>query len=166
MKIFLIGMPYSGKSTLGRNLAIELGVPFVDLDHAIEAREGKSIPEIFRQQGEDYFRIVESTLLKEWAASSESFVMGTGGGAPCFYEGIDIINQSGISIFLDVPIEELVSRVRGASDRPLLSAPDQKALTEKLTRLHSDRIAIYNKAAFTIVSPTLPIVLQALKIKR
>lgn len=166
MKIFLIGMPYSGKSTLGRNLATELGVPFVDLDHAIEAREGKSIPDIFSQQGEDYFRIVESTMLKEWAASSESFVMGTGGGAPCFHEGIDIINQAGISIFLDVPIGELVKRVGGTSDRPLLSAPDQQALTEKLTRLHSDRIAVYNKATFILASPTLPIVLQALKIKR
>jgi shikimate kinase len=104
--------------------------------------------------------------LKEWAASSGSFVMGTGGGAPCFHDGIDIINQAGISIFLNVPIEELVKRVGGTSDRPLLSAPDQKALTEKLTRLHSDRIAIYNKAMFTLASPTLSIVLQALKIKR
>src|SRR5688572_2577774 len=127
MKIFLIGMPYSGKSTLGRQLANELDVSFVDQDHEIEIREGKSIPEIFSQEGEDHFRIVESTVLKEWAASAESFVMGTGGGAPCFYQGIDLINQAGISIFLDVSIEELVSRVGSKSDRPLLNTSDQEA---------------------------------------
>jgi shikimate kinase len=163
MKIFLIGMPYSGKSTLGRQLANELNVPFVDQDHEIETREGKSIPEIFSQEGEDHFRIVESTVLKEWAASSESFVMGTGGGAPCFHQGIDIINQAGISIFLDVSIEELVSRVGSKSDRPLLNTSDQEALTEKLTRLYSNRIEIYRKARLNLVNPTLPMVLNALK---
>jgi shikimate kinase len=166
MKIFLIGMPYSGKSTLGRMLALELGVSFVDLDHEIEAREGKSIPEIFSQQGEDYFRIVESTLLKEWAASPKTFVMGTGGGAPCFYGGIEIINSAGVSIFLDVPVEELVNRVGNKSDRPLLNVSDQEALTERLSRLHSNRIAIYRKANYSLVSPTLPKMLDALRIKK
>jgi len=165
MKIFLIGMPYSGKSTLGHQLANELSLPFVDQDREIEMRESKSISEIFSQAGEGHFRIIESTVLKEWAASSESFVMGTGGGAPCFHHGIDIINQAGISIFLDVPTEELVSRVGSKSDRPLLNTSDQEALIEKLTRLYSNRVEIYRKARLILTNPTLPVVLNALKIR-
>ena len=78
MKIFLIGMPGSGKSTLGRQVARHLGIEFVDLDAEIEKAEAKSISDIFSQQGEDYFRIVESRLLLEWAASTKAFVMATG----------------------------------------------------------------------------------------
>jgi shikimate kinase len=165
MKIFLIGMPYSGKSTLGRQLADKLNSPFIDLDHEIEKREGKSIPDIFSQDGEDHFRSVESQLLNELAASSESFVMGTGGGAPCFYRGIDTINKAGVSIFLDVPVEELVKRVGSKSDRPLLNAGDQQALRDKLAALYSARIQIYSMANFQLVNPTLDTVLTALKIR-
>src|SRR5689334_5487844 len=102
MKIFLIGLPGSGKSTLGKDLADALLVDFVDLDVEIEKQENKIVQDIFREKGEDYFRQVESSVLKVWAASSKSFVMSTGGGAPCFYGGIDVINESGISIFLNV----------------------------------------------------------------
>jgi shikimate kinase len=166
MKIFLIGMPYSGKSTLGRQLADELGLPFVDLDHEIESREGKSIPEIFTQDGQDHFRAVESQLLNEWANSSQSFVMGTGGGAPCFYRGIDTINKAGVSIFLDVPVEELVRRVGSKSDRPLLNASDQQALRDKFATLYSSRIQIYSMANFQLTNPTLETVLTTLKIRK
>jgi shikimate kinase len=166
MKIFLIGMPYSGKSTLGKQLAEEINLPFVDLDHEIERKEGKSIPDIFSQDGEDHFRSVESQVLNEWASSSQSFVMGTGGGAPCFYRGIDTINKSGVSIFLDVSIEELVRRVGDRSDRPLLNASDQQALRDKLGALYSARIPIYSMANFQLANPTLSTLLTALKIRK
>src|SRR5436189_5502924 len=93
MKIFLIGMPGAGKSTLGRPLAAALNLPFVDLDKEIEKHEQKSIPEVFELRGEDYFRKSESTLLKSWAESNRSFVLATGGGAPCFHDGIEVINK-------------------------------------------------------------------------
>ena len=80
MKIFLIGLPGSGKSTLGKDLADALLVEFVDLDAEIEKQENKIVQDIFREKGEDYFRQAESALLKVWAASSKSFVMSTGGG--------------------------------------------------------------------------------------
>jgi shikimate kinase len=111
MKIFLIGMPGSGKTTLGKRLAKEMLLPFVDLDKEIERREGKSVQQLFTENGEDYFRQVESKELIEWSASAKSFVMATGGGTPCFYEGIKVINQSGLSIFLDVPLTTLLSRL-------------------------------------------------------
>ena len=78
MKIFLIGLPGSGKSTIGEALANRLNMEFVDLDKKIEAREGMVVPEIFAAQGEDYFRRVEAELLREWASTPGSFVMSTG----------------------------------------------------------------------------------------
>lgn len=165
MKIYLIGMPYSGKSTLGKQLAEELQVPFVDLDFEIEKREKKSIPEIFSQDGEDYFRITESTVLKEWAASSTSFVMATGGGAPCFHGGIEAINHTGISIFLDVPVHDLVERVGERTDRPLLNTKDQEAIADRFTSLYSNRLEIYKKASIHLSNPTLQTLLKALQSK-
>src|SRR4029453_2479239 len=99
MKLFLIGLPGSGKTTIGAALANRLSMEFVDLDKEIETREGNSVPEIFAAHGEAHFRQVESTLLLEWATAQRSFVMATGGGTPCFFDGIDVINKHGLSIF-------------------------------------------------------------------
>src|SRR5690606_36323384 len=118
MKIFLVGMPGSGKTTLGKELASNLMVEFVDLDAEIEKAEQKSIAEIFSQQGEEQFRMVEARLLREWAARAGSFVMATGGCAPCFHLGMEILNQYGLSIFLDCPVATLVERVRTDRERP------------------------------------------------
>src|SRR5687767_9394541 len=112
MKIFLIGMPGSGKTTLGRQLAEHLHVDFVDLDAEIERVEQKSISDIFREQGEEQFRLTEAKLLRDWAAASLPFVMSTGGGAPCFHKGIEVINEHGLSIFLDCTVDELIDRVK------------------------------------------------------
>jgi shikimate kinase len=165
MKIFLIGLSGSGKTTLGKLLAEELHVPFVDMDWEIEKKEKKSIKEIFSQQGEDHFRQLESEVLREWAGSQQNFVMGTGGGAPCFYNGMEVINQSGLSIFLDVPVEELKLRLALATDRPLLNAGDEKEKENKLNALRTSRIPIYSKAHITIENPTLEKLLSALRLK-
>ncbi len=118
MKIYLIGMPGSGKTTIGEKISRKLSVGFVDLDKEIELKEGNSVSEIFASKGEDYFRRVESTLLAEWASDSGSWIMATGGGAPCFFNGIDVINQSGISIFLDETTSVLVARLAGKKTDP------------------------------------------------
>lgn len=150
MKVYLIGMPGSGKSTLGKQLAEEFSVDFVDLDQEIEKETGKAIQEIFLQKGEDHFRKIESELLNRWASSSKSYVMATGGGAPCFFQGIDTINQSGLSIFLDVSVEEIVRRLSSFEDRPLLHSKNELEKKEKLKTLLASRLAVYHKAAITV----------------
>lgn len=167
MKIYLIGMPGSGKTTLGKKLASKLMLEFVDLDEEIEKREQKAIPEIFSQQGEDYFRLVESTLLHEWAASSKTFVMSTGGGAPCFHKGIEVINNTGISIFLDVSVAKLAKRVAEQTNRPLLHAQGNDELIEKLQKLRLSRIPFYQQARFSVTNPiTVKSLLDKFELKR
>lgn len=149
MKIFLIGMPGSGKTTLGKRLAEKLTLDFVDLDEEIQREAGKSVQEIFSQQGEDIFRQLESSLLSKWSASARSFVMATGGGAPVFFNGIETINNSGISVFLDVSVDEILRRLSALNDRPLLLSSDEEEKRVKLTALLEKRLPIYQKAFLT-----------------
>ncbi len=164
MKIFLIGMPGSGKSTLGRELATHLQVDFVDLDSEIEKFERKSIPEIFNQHGEVHFRLSESRLLLQWAGGTYPFVMATGGGAPCFFRGMETINKNGLSIFLDVPVPELIARVKQNKERPLLLTSDENRLKEKLQALRNQRLACYQQAKIIIENPSMEAVLKSLKL--
>ena len=166
MKIFLIGMPGSGKTTLGKRVAKEMLMTFVDLDKEIEKREGKSVQQVFAESGEDYFRQVESKELIEWAASSKSFVMATGGGTPCFYEGIKVINQSGFSIFLDVPLSTLLSRLGRKTDRPLLNAGDVEEKKERLSSLLAKRTQYYQQASITVKNADLSKLMAAIHLRK
>jgi shikimate kinase len=165
MKIYLIGMPGSGKSTLGTSIAAELMMTFVDLDLEIEKHERKTVPQIFLEKGEDHFRQIESKLLQAWASSNESFVMATGGGAPCMFKGIEVINRSGLSIFLDVPIHELVARLKSKNDRPLLGT-DLSEKEKILKSLREARLGCYRQAKVTVVNPDLSKVLEAIHFKK
>jgi shikimate kinase len=166
MKIFLVGLVGSGKTTLGKQLAEELQVSFVDMDWEIEKKESRSINEIFSQQGEDYFRRIEAETLREWAGSPEDFVMGTGGGAPCFYNGMDIINQSGLSIFLDVSVDELNLRLAAATDRPLLHTADEIERKKRLQSLLDARRPTYGKAHIILENATFEDLLHAVRLKK
>ena len=166
MKIFLIGMPGSGKTTLGKELASHLLVEFVDLDLEIEKSELQSIAEIFTQHGEDHFRMVEARLLAEWASGSSAFVMATGGGAPCYFGGMETINKSGLSIFLDVPIPQLTERVSKNQERPLLRGRDEAGLEEKLRSLREQRLACYHQAKIIVREPSIDVVLKKISATR
>nr|WP_295925380.1 shikimate kinase [uncultured Dyadobacter sp.] len=147
--IILVGMMSSGKTTLGKKLARALNYQFVDLDKLIEKDQGMEISSIFKQHGEAYFREVESRILKE-TASQKGIVLASGGGAPCFFDNMDVIRQMGISIFLDVPAEDLARRIEnhGKDDRPILSGTN--SLVETLRSRITDRLPYYSRADLTL----------------
>ncbi|WP_394996482.1 shikimate kinase [Emticicia sp.] len=154
--IFLIGMPSSGKSTLGRQLAKSLGYEFIDLDSRIETTEGKKIAEIFALNGEEYFRKVENEQLKKILMDSK-LIVATGGGVPCFYDGMEYIKNNGISIFLDVKPFMLVERMKVSkkNERPLFDL-ESKNLLEQITEKYNDRLKYYQQADITIEGDTDP----------
>jgi len=154
--IFLIGMPSSGKSTLGRQLAKSLGYEFIDLDARIELAEGKKISEIFALNGEEYFRKVENQQLKKVQKDTRSIV-ATGGGVPCFLDGLAYIKENGISIFLDVKPERLLERMQLSkkNERPLYDL-ENKNLLDTLTEKYNDRLPFYQQADITIEGDTDP----------
>ena len=138
-RIFLIGFMGAGKSQCGRQLAELLGFPFIDLDEVIEQREGSSISDIFARRGEGYFRQLERTVL-ESLLPLPSFVMATGGGTPCFDDTIVRLNAAGTTVFLDVPVADLVERLRHASaHRPLLAEREDLhgSIEQRLTERRS-----------------------------
>ncbi len=136
---------------MARELATLLNVPSLDLDDLIEVQEGMSIPEIFDAMGEGYFREAESRCLRQSIAGGNDFVMATGGGAPCFYDGIRVMLESGTVIFMDVPISELANRIQeqGSGSRPLFTPLNPADIEKTLEQILFDRISFYSKAHVT-----------------
>jgi shikimate kinase len=153
--IFLVGMPSSGKSTLGKRLARLLAYRFVDTDKLIIREEGgRSINDIFRTDGEPYFREVESRVLHTIPPNSR-LVVATGGGMPCFYDNMAYIKSCGFSIFLDVSPEQLLERMLRHShdDRPHYNRQDP-TLLENLRQKYTDRRIYYTQADLIVPGET------------
>jgi shikimate kinase len=152
MKIFLIGMPGCGKSTFGRKAAGQLEMDFIDLDTEIVNHARKSINAIFDEEGEEYFRKVESELLKSLTESHVNFIMATGGGAPCFFDNMDFMNDRGLTFYIDTDVDFLLERLsrKGINKRPLLKKIGQENLEEGLREKLNDRYPFYSKAHITL----------------
>jgi shikimate kinase len=151
-RIFLIGLPASGKSTLGKTLAHELDLPFYDLDIEIENNAGMTIPEYFRFQGEGNFRILEQETLRQIASKYDSFVLSTGGGTPCFHFNMDFMNKVGDTIFLDVSAGDLALRIidQGLEKRPLFKSYDHQDLIQEVRDLMVKRSPFYEQSKIKI----------------
>ena len=148
MRIFLIGLIGSGKTTLGKKLAELLKIPFIDLDEYIVRKELKSISEIFATKGEAYFREVEAKYLREICEYKDA-VVATGGGAACFHDNMTIMNVSGASIFLDVPLETLTERLwhqPQREQRPMIAGKTKAELGQFLRDIHQTRLEFYKDA--------------------
>ena len=109
--IFLIGLPGSGKSTFGKALSSALNLNHVDLDQLIESKNNKSIDALFEIHGEAYFREIERNTLQELLKKSSTDILSCGGGTPCFYDNMSIMNAAGLTVFLDIPVATIVKRV-------------------------------------------------------
>jgi shikimate kinase len=126
----------TGKSAVGSELAKKKNRQFVDLDGLIELREKRSIADIFAQEGEPYFRRIESKVLKE-VAKENNFVVGCGGGIVIDERNVKIMKDNGMVICLSAAPEVILKRVSGSSHRPLLNVEDPKARIELLLKLRS-----------------------------
>ena len=134
--LVLIGLPGSGKSTVGRALADLLGRDFVDLDDRVIERDGRSISEIFAQSGEHAFRELESAAVKE-ASECRGLVIATGGGCVLREQNVRRLRRHGRMIFLDRTPDQLTP----TAGRPLADT------REKLARLYRERLPLYREAA-------------------
>lgn len=150
--IFLIGLAGSGKTTLGKAVARQLNLKFIDLDDEIEKRSGATIPEIFSHQGEGNFRILEKETLHEIVGQDDNYVMATGGGTPCFHFNMDTMNDHGITVYLDVNPGDLALRImdEGVENRPVFKSYDQQDLIQEIRDLKERRASFYEEAKIVI----------------
>lgn len=136
----------AGKTTLGKIVAQEMNLSFIDLDIYIENRYHKTINDIFREKGEEGFRLLEREALKE-VSEFEDVVVATGGGAPCFFDNAELMNQRGVSVYLKTDVDVLFNRLKIARHtRPIL----REKTDEELILFIADNLQIrepfYQKA--------------------
>jgi shikimate kinase len=157
--LYLVGFMASGKTTIGRALADEIGWPFVDIDTEIEAREGKKISEIFTERGELAFREVESDVIRSHVNHIESGqprVIALGGGAFIQPRNWDLIINNGVTVWLDCPLDIVRRRLGDDTTRPLA------ANRNGLAQLFEDRRPLYARADFRVPVDTdhIPDIIQ------
>jgi len=146
MKIFLIGLMGSGKSYWTKQLAKKYKTGGYDLDYLVEVREEKTIAEIFVEDGEDYFRKAESTVLK-WFDQKKTYVLATGGGAPCFFDNMEWMNKQGVTIWLDEPLPVIAARLAPEKEhRPLIAKLSDSELVSFLEKQRASRLPFYSTA--------------------
>lgn len=155
MRIFLVGFMGAGKSRVGRELAIRLRMPFIDLDRAVEERVGPLVP-FFQHEGEEAFRKVEAEVLMEVVRGPRA-VVATGGGTPCVEGHMQRMGAAGMTVWLDVPEAELLRRIeRAGGDRPLLLGLKGEALRARVQELLAIREPTYVQADFIVPAGDAP----------
>jgi len=150
-RIFIIGFMGSGKSYWGKIWGEVSGLPFFDLDKMIEEGEGKSISEIFGEDGEDHFRKLETQYLHSFA-DKDGFILSCGGGVPCFNNNMEWMNEHGLTVYLRVSVAVLVQRLMDdMTERPLIKDKDPGKLIGFVEGMLEKRESYYSMAN-TIIS--------------
>lgn len=153
--IILVGYMGAGKTTLGKALATSIGREFHDLDWLIEERTGKTIPQIFAERGEDGFRQIERQTLTE-AVSEDGLVLAVGGGTPCFFDNIDVMNSHARTVYLQASPETLMAHIRmGGSKRPLVDGKTDSELLDYIEHSLKVREPFYNRANYKVAIGTI-----------
>jgi shikimate kinase len=150
--IVLVGLPGSGKTTVGRQLAKRLQLPFIDVDHAIEQRIGCSIREYFEREGESAFRDVEEQVIEQ-LANSQPAVLSTGGGAVLRPSNRSRLRSSGRVFYLRSAPEDIFRRVRHDRSRPLLQVADP---LKRIRDLFEQRDPLYRETAHYVIETGRP----------
>lgn len=150
MRIFLIGFMGSGKTTLGKRLAVHYQYQFIDLDKEIETEIGMSIAQYFEKFGEAKFRDIESAILKQ-SEKWDNTIIATGGGAPCYFDNIDWMNAHGTTVYLSLSPKALVKRLENGTDqRPVLQGLKGDQLEEFIAEKLAARDSFYKQAQIEI----------------
>jgi shikimate kinase len=145
----------AGKTTLGKKLAKELGVEFIDLDWYIESRFHKTISELFSERGESGFRELERNMLHE-VGTFDNVLISAGGGTPCFFDNMDFMNANGQTVFLDASIDVLFERLRVAKQqRPILRDKSDEELKSFIATALAGRMEFYSKATYRFCADEL-----------
>lgn len=135
---------------MGRKLALSLNLTFIDLDTFLEERYFRTIPQIFADEGEAGFRSKERKVLEEVSAFDD-VIVATGGGAPCFFDNMDLMNNSGFCVFLDVAVDSLVFRlIHARIERPLIKGKSPEELREFIELMMGKRRPFYEKARYIL----------------
>ncbi|MEM6895156.1 MAG: shikimate kinase [Bacteroidota bacterium] len=153
MKIVLLGYMASGKSTVGKQLASRINLPFMDLDTVIESRTQQTIPELFEKKGEISFRKEEYYALEAVLEEEEGFVLALGGGTPCYGNNMNLIlEKAEQSIYLQLSINSLVERLlHEKSSRPLVQHLNEEDLPEFVGKHLFERRQYYSQATHTVI---------------
>jgi shikimate kinase len=150
MIIYLIGFMGSGKSTFGKRMASRSGWNFEDLDALIEDSEGRTVRDIFKESGENYFREAEAAVLRS-ITSDDNIIIACGGGTPCYEGNMEFMNGTGVTVYLKHDAATLSHRLKNARKvRPLLEGMEQGEMEEYIKTTLTEREKWYNKAQFII----------------
>ena len=143
-QVFLVGYMGSGKTSVAKALSASSGLPMLDLDEALERQEGRTIAELFEQDGEAAFRIKESALLNDVAGRKEFPIVACGGGVTVDARNVQTMKRHGLVVWIDPPFETILERLRAEPEhRPLLTAMGNPLDEEKLRAHYELRISAY-----------------------
>ena len=149
-RIIIVGYMGSGKTTVGKALSKDMGIPFYDLDWYIESRMRKTVAQIFAERGEEGFRKIEYNMLHE-VAEFENVIISCGGGTPCFFDNMDYMNGQGETVYLKASPEVLYGHLKmGKTERPLLKNKTPEEMQVFIAEQLEMREPYYSKAKHTL----------------
>ena len=150
VRIIIVGYMGSGKTTVGKALSKDLGIPFYDLDWYIESRMRKTVAQIFAERGEEGFRKIEHNMLHE-VAEFENVIISCGGGTPCFFDNMDYMNGQGETVYLQASPDVLYNHLKmGKTERPLLKNKTPEEMQVFIAEQLEKREPHYSKAKHTL----------------
>lgn len=144
--VFLTGYMASGKTTIGKKLARLLNYEFIDTDELIESMAGKSVQQIFESEGEDSFRQLEHSVIVSLTHRINT-VISTGGGTPCYFDNMQRMNKSGITVYIRMAPQSIIKRLKSAKEpRPLIKRIPESELPDFINRHLQQRSEFYEMA--------------------